>query len=43
MNKFMRLLITGAAASAVMIPVAVSADTNVDETTFPDATLRQLR
>lgn len=41
MNKFMRLLITGAAASAVMIPVAVSADTNVDETTFPDATFRQ--
>ena len=41
MKKFIRLLITGAAASAVMIPVAVSADTNVDETTFPDATFRQ--
>ena len=41
MNKFMRLLITGAAASAVMIPVAVSADTNIDETTFPDETFRQ--
>ena len=41
MRKFIRLLITGAAASAVMIPVAVSADTNIDETTFPDATFRQ--
>ena len=41
MNKFIRLLITGAAASAVMIPVAVSADTNIDETTFPDETFRQ--